>query len=62
MTLNLETDLKILKTEVVESKDLNNLLAISENIGSVMRVTFEIPSNRNIERPLVEITPKIINK
>ena len=62
MTLNLETELKILKTEVVESKDLNNLLAISENIDSVIKVTFEIPSNWKLERPLVEITPNIINK
>lgn len=58
MTLNLKTDLKILKTEVVESKDFNNLLAISENIGSVLKVTFEIPTNWDISKPLVAITPK----
>jgi hypothetical protein len=62
MTLNLETDLKILKTEVVESKDFNDLLAISENIDSVMKVTFEIPSNWNLKSPLVEITPNTIKK
>jgi hypothetical protein len=62
MTLNLETDLKILKTEVVESKDFNDLLAISENIGSVMKVTFEIPSNWKLESPLVKITPNITYK
>ncbi len=62
MTLNLETNLKILKTEVVESKDFNNLLAISENIGSVLKVSFEIPTNWKLENPLVEITPNKRNK
>lgn len=62
MMLKLETNLKILKTEVVESKDFNNVLAISENIGSVLKVSFEIPSNWNLEKPLVEITPNKINK
>jgi hypothetical protein len=62
MTLNLKTSLKIIKIERVESTDLNNQLAVSENIGSVMKVVFDIPTDWNLENPLVEITPNKINK
>lgn len=62
MKLNLKTTLKVLKIERVEANDLNNQLAISENIGSVIKVVYEIPTNWNLENPLVEIIPNKTNK
>ena len=63
MNLNLKTILKISKTErVSESKILNNQYAVSDHIPFLTKVVFEIPSNWNLDIPLLEIIPKKINE
>lgn len=58
MTLNIYTSLKVLRTEQIKPKGLDKQLAVSDEKISVMRVVYEIPSNTNANKPLLEISPK----
>ncbi len=60
MKLGINTSLKITQIEKISDKKLHDDYAVSDEIPYLMKIVYEIPSNWNLEKPLLEITPKTI--
>lgn len=58
MNLSINTSLKISQTEKISDKKILEDYAVSDEIPYLMKIVYEIPSNWNLEKPLLEITPK----
>ncbi len=58
MNLNINSTLKRTKIEKVNTDVIHENYAVSDEIPSLMKVVFEIPANWNLEKPLLQITPK----
>lgn len=58
MNLKIKTQLKRVKIEKITSEEFHNDYAVSDQIPHMFKVVYEIPSNWDIQKTLIEITPK----
>ncbi len=58
MTMNINTALKRVQTEKIDSALFENEQAVSDPCSNVIKIVYEIPASWDAAKPLLEITPK----